>query len=111
MIITIKKSIPEANFSYYSNNNYQKYNNFRYTQGVKGMDLSQINTHQKVLIKAINAQNVLKKRLLSLGFGVGKTVEVVETSLQKNTIKLALGFSSVALRFEEAKLIEVEVLS
>ncbi|AFL69366.1 FeoA family protein [Sulfurospirillum barnesii] len=75
------------------------------------MDLSHVSTHQKVLIKAIHAQNVLKKRLLSLGLSVGKTVEVVETSLQKNTIKLALGFSSVALRLEEAKLIEVEALS
>ncbi|MBP9565650.1 MAG: ferrous iron transport protein A [Sulfurospirillum sp.] len=73
------------------------------------MDLSLVNTHQKVLIKAINAQNTLKKRLLSLGFCVGKTVEVLETSLQKNTIQLSIGFSSIALRFEEAKMIEVEV--
>ncbi|ACZ12987.1 FeoA family protein [Sulfurospirillum deleyianum] len=73
------------------------------------MDLSHLSTHQKALITTINAQNSLKKRLLSLGFSVGKTIEVVETSLQKNTIKIALGFSSVALRLEEAKMIEVEV--
>ena len=73
------------------------------------MDLSQINTNQKALIKQIHAQNTLKKRLLSLGLGIGKEVTVVETSLQKNTIKLAIGFSSVALRFNEAKMIEVEV--
>ena len=72
------------------------------------MDLSHVSTHQKVLITAINAQNTLKKRLLSLGFSVGKTVEVLETSLQKNTIKIGLGFSSVALRLEEAKMIEVK---
>ncbi|WP_238593562.1 FeoA family protein [Sulfurospirillum diekertiae] len=57
----------------------------------------------------MHAQNTLKKRLLSLGFGIGKEVEVVETSLQKNTIKVSLGYSSIALRFDEAKLIEVEV--
>lgn len=73
------------------------------------VDLSQINKNQKVLIKQIHAQQTLKKRLFSLGLGVGKEVEVVETSLQKNTIKVALGFSSVALRFDEAKMIEVEV--
>ena len=73
------------------------------------MDLSQITKNQKALIKSIHAQNTLKKRLLSLGLGIGKEVEVVETSLQKNTIKLSLGYSSIALRFDEAKLIEVEV--
>ncbi len=73
------------------------------------VDLSQINKNQKVLIKQIHAQQNLKKRLFSLGLGVGKEVEVVETSLQKNTIKVTLGFSAVALRFDEAKTIEVEV--
>lgn len=72
------------------------------------MDLSQINKNQKALIKQIHAQHILKKRLLSLGLSVGKEVEVVETSLQKNTLKVALGFSAVALRFDEAKMIEVE---
>jgi len=72
------------------------------------VDLSQINKNQKVLIKQIHAQHALKKRLFSLGLGVGKEVEVVETSLQKNTIKVALGFSAVALRLDEAKMIEVE---
>lgn len=73
------------------------------------LDLSQIAKNQKALIKSIHAQNILKKRLLSLGLGIGKEIEVVETSLQKNTIKIALGYSSIALRFDEAKLIEVEV--
>ena len=75
------------------------------------VDLSQINKNQKVLIKQIHAQHTLKKRLYSLGLRVGKEIEVVETSLQKNTIKVALGFSSVALRFDEAKMIEVEAFA
>jgi ferrous iron transport protein A len=78
-------------------------------KGERMVDLSQINKNQKALITRIHAQHILKKRLLSLGLSIGKEVEVVETSLQKNTIKIALGFSSVALRFDEAKLIEVEV--
>jgi len=72
------------------------------------MDLSQITKNQKAFIKQIHAQHTLKKRFFSLGLNIGKEVEVVETSLQKNTIKVALGFSSVALRLDEAKLIEVE---
>lgn len=75
------------------------------------VDLSQINKNKKVLIKQIHAQHTLKKRLYSLGLVVGKEIEVVETSLQKNTIKVALGFSSVALRFDEAKMIEVEAFA
>lgn len=73
------------------------------------MDLSQITKNQKALIKQINAEQTLKKRLFSLGLGIGREVEVVETSLQKNTIKVALGLSAIALRFDEAKTIQVEV--
>lgn len=73
------------------------------------MYLSQITKNQKALIKQINAEQTLKKRLFSLGLGIGREVEVVETSLQKNTIKVALGVSSIALRLDEAKTIQVEV--
>jgi len=72
------------------------------------MDLSQITKNQKALIKQIHAEHTLKKRLFSLGIGVDKEVVVLETSLQKNTIKIALGNNSIALRLNEAKLIDVE---
>ncbi|GEM_PF-686780 len=75
------------------------------------VDLSQIDKNQRALIKNISAQHGLKKRLQSLGLNVGQEVQVVETSLQKNTIKIALGFSSVALRLDEAKAVEVELAS
>ncbi|MDD2384416.1 MAG: FeoA family protein [Sulfurospirillaceae bacterium] len=74
------------------------------------MNLSQISKNTKVMIKTITAQSLLKKRLYSLGLGSGKEVEITEISLQKNTIKIALGFSSIALRMEEAKMIEVEAI-
>jgi len=75
------------------------------------VDLSQIDKNQKAFIKTIHAQHSLKKRLQSLGLSAGQEVQVVETSLQKNTIKIALGFSSVALRLDEAKTVEVELAS
>ena len=50
------------------------------------MDLSQVQKNEKVKIIRINAQTTLKKRLASLGVSVGKEIEVLETTLQKNTI-------------------------
>lgn len=72
------------------------------------MDLSQIEKSKKAKIVKINAESLLKKRLASLDVTTGKEVTILETSLQKNTIKLAIGLSSIALRLDEAKLIEVE---
>ena len=73
------------------------------------MDLSHVQKNQKVRVLRINAQMSLKKRLASLGVTVGKEVEVLETTLQKNTIKLGVGLGSVALRLDEAKCVDVEV--
>ncbi len=73
------------------------------------MDLSQVQKNEKVKIVRINAQTSLKKRLASLGIAVGKEVEVLETTLQKNTIKLGIGLGSVALRLDEARCVDVEV--
>ena len=73
------------------------------------MDLSQVEKgiHAKVI--RINAQPSLKKRLASLGLSVGKEIEVLETTLQKNTIKIGIGLGSIALRLDEAKQIDIEV--
>ena len=73
------------------------------------MDLSQVEkgTHAKVI--RINAQPSLKKRLASLGLSVGKEIEVLETTLQKNTIKIGIGLGSIALRLDEARQIDIEV--
>lgn len=74
------------------------------------MNLSQIQKNEKVKIVRINAPITLKKRLASLGVSVGKEVEVLETTIQKNTIKAGIGLGSVALRLDEAKCIDVEAL-
>ena len=74
------------------------------------MNLSQIQKNEKVKIVRINAPITLKKRLASLGVSVGKEVEVLETTIQKNTIKVGIGMGSVALRLDEAKCIDVEAL-
>jgi len=74
------------------------------------MDLSQAKKSEKFKIAHIHAQTMLKKRLSTLGVIVGKKVEVLEMTIQKNMIKIAIGLSSIALRLDEAKLIEVETL-
>ncbi|MBV5279391.1 MAG: ferrous iron transport protein A [Campylobacteraceae bacterium] len=75
------------------------------------MNLSHIEKNTKVRIKEIKSPAILKKRLQSLGISAGKEVEVSEISLQKNTLKISLGFSFIALRMNEAQTIEVEELS
>lgn len=74
------------------------------------MDLSQAKKSEKLKIVQIHAQSILKKRLSSLGVIVGKEVEVLEMTIQKNTIKIGIGLGSIALRLDEAKLIKVEIL-
>lgn len=74
------------------------------------MDLSQVQKNEKVKIIRINAQTTLKKRLASLGVSVGKEIEVLETTLQKNTIKIGIGLGSIALRLDEAKCVNVEAI-
>ena len=74
------------------------------------MDLSQVQKNEKVKIVRINAQTTLKKRLASLGMSVGKEIEVLETTLQKNTIKVGIGLGPIALRLDEAKCVNVEAI-
>ena len=74
------------------------------------MDLSQVQKNEKVKIVRINAQTTLKKRLASLGMSVGKEIEVLGTTLQKNTIKVGFGLGSIALRLVEAKCVNVEAI-
>lgn len=74
------------------------------------MDLSQVQKNEKVKIVRINAKITLKKRLASLGVSVGKEIEVLETTLQKNTIKVGIGLGSIALRLDEAKCVNVEAI-
>ena len=73
------------------------------------MDLSQATKGAKVKVVRIHAQIPLKKRLASLGLSVGKEIKVLETTLQKNTIEIAMGATFLALRLDEAKQIEIEV--
>jgi len=55
----------------------------------------------------INATGPLKQRLISFGLMRGADVIMLECALSKSTYEVKIGSVSIALRKEEAQLIEV----
>jgi len=62
----------------------------------------------RVKVLKLNAATELKQRLISFGIMKESEIEVLEYAPRKSTIKIKVGKMTVALRAEEAKLIEVE---
>ena len=60
-------------------------------------------------IVKINATGALKQRLISFGLMKGARIEMLECSMTKSTYEIKVGNVRLALRREEAELIEVEV--
>ena len=61
-----------------------------------------------VKIVKLNADSELKQRFISFGIMKEAIVEVIEYSPTKSTIEIKVGKMRVALRTQEAALIEVE---
>lgn len=55
----------------------------------------------------INAAGALKQRLISFGLMKGAEVKMLECGMTKSTFEIKIGNVSIALRREEAELIEV----
>jgi len=70
--------------------------------------LTELKKGQKAIVKRINANAELKQRLFSLGIVRGAEIELVDCSIGKSTIEIKVGHSLIALRENEANLIEVE---
>ena len=62
----------------------------------------------KVRVKKLNAQTDLKQRLISFGIMKESIIEVLELAPAKSTIEIKVGKMRIALRAQEAQLIEVE---
>jgi len=62
----------------------------------------------KVKVKKLNAKSDLKQRLISFGIMKEALVEVLEHAPGKSTIEIKIGKMRIALRAQEAQLIEVE---
>jgi len=62
----------------------------------------------RVIVKKLNATNELKQRLISFGIMKEAEIEVLEHAPRKKTIEVKVGKMRLALRAEEAQLIEVQ---
>ena len=60
------------------------------------------------IVKKIHASTDLKQRLISFGVLKGAKVKLIATAPKKSTIEIEVEKMKIALRREEAKLIEVE---
>ncbi|HIC42787.1 MAG TPA: ferrous iron transport protein A, partial [Sulfurimonas sp.] len=58
-------------------------------------------------ITKINAIGALKQRLMSFGMARGVGIELLEYSPAKSTVEIKVGKMRIALRKEEAELIEI----
>jgi ferrous iron transport protein A len=90
---------------YNSDNYYQKEN-----QGGFIMTLADLNTGDKARVLSINAQDELKKRLFSFGVRKESLVQIINVSMAKSTMEVEVGTTKLAMRFAEAKEIEVQAL-
>ncbi|PHS57514.1 MAG: iron transporter [Sulfurimonas sp.] len=62
----------------------------------------------KVRVLKLNANPELKQRFISFGIMKGAELEVLEYAPRKSTIEVKVDKTIIALRAQEAKLIEVE---
>lgn len=62
----------------------------------------------KVRVLRLNAKTDLKQRLISFGIMKETMIEVLEHAPGKSTIEIKVGKMKIALRAQEAELIEVE---
>ena len=69
--------------------------------------LTECSKGTRAVIAKITASGPLKQRLLSFGMIKDATVEVLEFSTTKSTVEVKVGKMRIALRREEAELIEV----
>jgi len=74
------------------------------------MKLSDLQINKNAIIKRIECTNELKQRFYSFGIIKGATVFVEAISLAKNTMEINVEDTSIGIRFEEAKTIEVETI-
>ena len=71
------------------------------------MNLSDCNKDCVVKITKLNAKGALKDRLISFGLMKGTEIKVLEHAPAKSTVEIIVARTRLALRREEAELIEV----
>ncbi|MBN1839807.1 MAG: ferrous iron transport protein A [Campylobacterales bacterium] len=71
--------------------------------------LSEMNPGEQGIVSKIDAQGELKQRLFSLGLRKGSQIKMKASSISKSTLEVEVGSTLLALRYEEAKMIQVRV--
>ena len=74
------------------------------------MNLTNLQKGNRATIVRINADKVLRDRLHSFGVMRGEELTVKGCSIAKQTMEIEVGSTLIAVRADEAKLIEVEPL-
>ena len=72
------------------------------------MNLIDLKKGNRATIIKINAQKALKERLYSFGIIKGEELTVKGCSLAKQTMEIEVGSTLIAVRANEAKIIEIE---
>ena len=72
------------------------------------MTLNELTKGESGIIKQIDCDKVLKARLNSFGVKKGEKINVEEVTLAKETIKIKINRTKIALRVTEATNIKVE---
>lgn len=75
------------------------------------MRLSEVAINTQVIIKKIKCNEELKKRFYSFGIVQGAELFIEATSMKKNTIEINIENTHIALRYDEAQTIEVEIMN
>ena len=70
--------------------------------------LSEMNPGEQGIVSKIDAQGELKQRLFSLGLRKGSQIKMKASSIPKSTLEVEVGSTLLALRYEEAKMIQVK---
>jgi ferrous iron transport protein A len=74
------------------------------------MKILDLKMEQQAKVVKIDCSKELKQRFYSFGIIKGVILYIENISLTKNTIEINIEDTSIALRVEEAKSIEVEVI-
>lgn len=72
------------------------------------MTIVDLKENEKAVVTKVNAEGELKQRLASLGLRKNIDIKIKAYSLSKSTIEIEVGTAMLALRYEEAKEIEVQ---
>jgi Fe2+ transport system protein FeoA len=75
------------------------------------LSLADLSENEQFLVKRINAQGEVRRRLLDIGFVKLEQGIVVREALLRDPIEIRIKNTNVSLRRSEARIIEVERLA